>query len=165
MADGNTGSIVIKTATREDIPVLVSLIRELAEFENLLDQVRADEANMTEALFHPDSTVFGLIIYYDSVPAGYCIYFLNFSTFLARSGLYVEDLYIRPRFRRLGLGKAVFGELGRLAAKKGCGRMELAVLDWNRTAIDFYKSMGASPLDEWRLFRFSGKALEKLAEL
>ncbi|MFH1135186.1 MAG: GNAT family N-acetyltransferase [Pseudomonadota bacterium] len=163
MTAENNGPLVIKAAEVADVPVLIGLIRELAEFENLLDEVKADEETMRASLFGPGSTARALLLYYNSTPAGYCIYFRNFSTFLARPGLYVEDVYIRPQFRRLGLGRAVFGELGKLAVEQGCGRLEFAVLDWNQAAIDFYQALGAAPLSDWRLFRFSGPSLDRLA--
>ena len=131
----------------------------------MTDKVIADEETLTEWLFERKTAEVMLVVNDDGQEAGYALYFHNFSTFLGRGGLYLEDLYIRPEFRGRGYGKAAFRELARIAAERGCGRIEWMCLDWNRPSIDFYLSLGAEALSEWTTYRLSGDALKKLAEV
>ncbi|MFO7304362.1 MAG: GNAT family N-acetyltransferase [Gammaproteobacteria bacterium] len=153
----------IQPALPEDAPIILSLIRELAEFERLLDQVTATEAQLREQLFERRAAEVVLARAGTEV-AGFALFFHNFSTFLARPGLYLEDLYVRPSFRGQGCGAALLRYLARLAVERGCGRFEWSVLNWNQRAIDFYERLGAKPLDEWTTYRVSGDALVRLAQ-
>jgi len=153
----------IRPATPDDIPLVLEFIRGLAEYEKLLDQVQVTPGGLRASLFPADGAppahcVIGLV---DGVPAGFALFFYNFSTFLGRPGLYLEDLYVKPEFRGHGLGKALLVYLARVANARGCGRMEWAVLDWNEPAIAFYESLGARRLREWQLCRLTGPELEK----
>jgi GNAT superfamily N-acetyltransferase len=155
----------IRPATAADVPLILDFVRGLAEYERMLDQVEADEERLRASLFPaggraPDAhCVVGSV---DGVPAGFALYFFNYSTFLARPGLYLEDLFVKPEFRGAGLGKALLLHLAALAHERGCGRMEWAVLDWNEPAIAFYESLGARRLHEWQLCRLDGAALGRL---
>ena len=153
----------IESATPADIPEILVLIRELAEYERLLHEVVATEASLEQALFGAGSNVEAVVARADGVVAGFALYFHNFSTFLSRRGLYLEDLYVRPEHRGKGYGHALLSHLAALALDRGCGRLEWTVLDWNRRAIDFYQAMGAVPVSDWTIFRVSGDALDKLA--
>ena len=153
----------IRPATPDDIPLVLEFIRGLAEYEKLLDQAKATPDDLRASLFPADGapvahSVIGLV---DGVPAGFALFFYNFSTFLGRPGLYLEDLYVKPEFRGHGLGKALLVYLARVANARGCGRMEWAVLDWNEAAIAFYESLGARRLREWQLCRLTGPELAK----
>jgi GNAT superfamily N-acetyltransferase len=154
----------ITPAESGDTAVILSMIRELAEFERLLDQVTASEDELRAALFGERRYAEVLIARIGEEVAGFALFFHNFSTFLAKPGLYLEDLYVRPRFRGQGLGAALLKHLARLAVERKCGRLEWSVLDWNQRAIDFYKSLGAVPLSEWTMYRVTGEALNRLAE-
>ena len=165
MNQENRTAVRIEPVDEHGIPLVLEMIRELAEYENLLHQLKADEETMTASLLGDNPAARGLLLFQNDEPAGYCIYFYNFSTFWGRPGIYVEDIYVKPKFRRLGLGRAVFRKLGRLAAEKNCARLEFAVLDWNEPALEFYKSMGAEPLTEWVVHRFEGESLKGLAEM
>jgi GNAT superfamily N-acetyltransferase len=156
--------LTIRPAQQSDIPLIADLVRELAEYERLADQVVATHGDLAAALFGPSPKAHAVIVEADGVAAGFGLYFYNFSTFLGRPGLYVEDVYIRPAFRRSGLGRAVFHYLARKAAAEGCRRMEWAVLNWNEPAIRFYASLGAVPQTEWTVQRLSGAALIEFAE-
>ena len=134
--------IRIKKVERDDVPLLLNLIKELAEFEKLLDQVAATEEILAESLFGRWGSTEAVLVFRGETPAGYCIFFHNFSTFLGRPGIYVEDIYIRPEFRRSRLGSVVFRHLGGLCRERGCGRLEFSVLDWNESAIRFYRYTG-----------------------
>jgi GNAT superfamily N-acetyltransferase len=155
-------TIRIEPATPADVPVILELIRELAEFERLLDQVTATPAQLREGLFGPRPSAEVVIARSEDEVAGFALYFHNFSTFLAKPGIYLEDLYVRQKFRGQGCGEALLRHLARTAVERGCGRFEWSVLDWNQRAIDFYKSLGAVPLDEWTMYRVTGEALTKL---
>lgn len=156
-------TIRIERATERDVPVVLQMIRDLAEYERMADQVVATEASLREALFtgRPDAEV--LLAYADDRPAGFALFFHNFSTFVGRRGLYLEDLFVKPEFRGAGIGKRLLVELARIALERNCGRFEWSVLDWNEPAIGFYKKLGAVPLEEWTIFRVSGDALTRLA--
>jgi GNAT superfamily N-acetyltransferase len=156
-------TIQISPASAEDTPVILSLIRELAEFERLLDQVTATEEQLREALFARRDAEVVLARMGDEV-AGFALFFHSFSTFLGKRGLYLEDLYVRPKYRGVGCGAALLRHLAGIALDRNCGRFEWSVLDWNQRAIDFYKSLGAEPLDEWTMYRVTGPALQRLAQ-
>ena len=153
----------IRRATQQDVPVVLEFIRELAQYERLTHLLAVSERQLEAELFGADSRVEALLVRCDGMPAAFAIYFHNFSTFLGRKGLYLEDLYVRPAFRRRGYGRAMLAALARIAHERGCGRFEWSVLDWNQTAIDFYRSMGADLLEEWRICRITGEGLERLA--
>jgi len=156
----------IRAATAADTPLILDFIRGLAEYERMLDQVEATEARLHASLFPADGRapdahcVIGSV---DGVPAGFALYLFNYSTFLARPGLYLEDLFVRSEFRGAGLGKALLLHLAALAHARGCGRMEWAVLDWNEPAIGFYESLGAKRLLDWQICRLDRAALERLS--
>jgi len=155
--------IRIARAQERDVPLILELIRGLAEYERLADQVVATEAGLRDALFGAEPAAEVVIAYADDRPAGFALFFHNFSTFLGRRGLYLEDLFVKPELRRLGVGRRLLTELARIAVERGCGRFEWSVLDWNAPAIEFYKSLGAKPLDDWTTFRMTGDALNALA--
>ena len=157
-----TDGIRIKTVERGDVPLLLELIKEFADFEKLLHQVEANAEILTESLFGRWGSTEAVLVFQGETPAGYCIYFHNFSTFLGRPGIYLEDLYVRPEHRRSRLGSVIFRHLGKLCRERGCGRLEFSVLDWNEPAIRFYRALGAEKLDDWDMYRITGEALEKL---
>jgi GNAT superfamily N-acetyltransferase len=152
----------LRDAQPQDAELILGFIRELAEFERLTHECVADVALLRRSLFE-DKRAFAVMAEWDGQPAGFALYFYNFSTFLGRPGLYLEDLFVRPQFRRNGIAKAIFRFLARKAVEQGCGRMEWSVLDWNENAIAFYRSLGAVPLDEWTVQRLTGDALKNLA--
>ncbi|HWJ35036.1 MAG TPA: GNAT family N-acetyltransferase [Steroidobacteraceae bacterium] len=156
-------AIGIVPAGPADIPLILALINELAEYEQLTHHVVATEATLRQALFGARPAAEALIARVDGEPAGFALYFHNFSTFLGKHGLYLEDLFVRPAFRGLGVGKAVLVHLARLALERDCGRFEWAVLDWNRPARDFYEALGAEAKSDWINYRITGDALERLA--
>jgi GNAT superfamily N-acetyltransferase len=149
-------------ATAEDIPEILAFIRALAEYENLLDQVVATEEILRDWIFEK-SRAEVIFIRDGGRNVGFALFFHNFSTFLGRSGIYLEDLFVLPECRGMGYGKAILKELARIAVERGCGRLEWACLDWNEPSIRFYCSLGAVPLDDWTVFRVDGGALEALA--
>ena len=155
--------LTTRPATRADLPLILSLIRDLAEYERDPAAVVATEQLLDAHLFGPSPVAHSLIGSIDNSPQGFALYFFNFSTWLGRPGLYLEDLFVRPAARGHGLGKALLIHLARIAAERGCGRMEWAVLDWNEPAIGFYKSLGAKPMDEWTVYRLSTQAIRELA--
>ncbi len=156
---------MIRAALPADVPTIAALIRELAEYEHLAHEVVLDEAHLHAHLFgaRPYAEVL-LAETDDGVVAGFALFFHNFSTFLGRPGIYLEDLFVRPAARGSGLGKALLVELGRLARERDCGRIEWAVLDWNEPSIAFYRALGAEPKDEWVLYRLTGDPMHALAE-
>jgi len=158
-------AIRLRAAQPSDIPHVLAFIRELGEYEKLAHEVVADETTLAAQLFgeHPAAEV--LIAEVDGHPAGFALFFHNFSTFLGRRGLYLEDLFVRPRFRGLGLGKRLMVHLAKLAVARGCGRFEWSVLDWNEPAIRFYRSLGAIGLEEWTVQRVTGATLQALATI
>jgi GNAT superfamily N-acetyltransferase len=157
-------SLRIAPATATDTPIILSLIRELAEFERLLNEVTATEEQLRETLFGQRRSAEVVIARVADEVAGFALFFHNYSTFLAKPGIYLEDLFVRPKFRGQGTGEALLKHLAQLAVDRGCGRLEWSVLDWNQRAIDFYKALGANPLDDWTMFRVTGAALTKLAQ-
>lgn len=144
--------LTVREACAEDAALLAELIREMAAFEKLSGEVSADAATLTEQIFVKKRAEVR-ILECEGKTAGYCLYFFNFSSFLGRGGLYVEDIYLRPEYRRRGFGKSVFEWLETLARAEGCGRMEWVCLDWNSTAQEFYRRFGASAVDGWIIFR------------
>lgn len=156
--------IHITPACAADVPLILELITELAEYENLRHQVVATEAILQHALFGPRPAAEALIARVDGQAAAFALFFFNFSTFLGKHGLYLEDLFVRPAFRGLGVGRSVLKYLARLALERDCGRFEWSVLDWNRPARDFYEALGAEANVSWVPYRLAGGALSKLAE-
>ena len=154
---------VIRRATRADVPVVLELIRALAEYEKLAHLVQADEALLREQLFSDTTPAETLLCIVDGAAVGFAVYFHNFSTFMGRKGLYLEDLFVRPEQRGRGYGKALLLHVARLAHERGCGRFEWMVLDWNTPSIRFYEGFGAQCMKDWRLFRVTGDALAALA--
>ena len=159
-----TTDIHICFATREDVPLLLSLIRELAEFEKLLDQVQATEATLADELFGSRRVAEALVAEHGGKPVGFAVFFHNFSTFVGRAGLYLEDLYVKPHARGRGVGRALITYVAKIAVERRCGRFEWSVLDWNTRAVEFYRSLGAVAMDEWTVQRVTGDALKRLAE-
>jgi GNAT superfamily N-acetyltransferase len=155
-------TIRIKPASPADTPIILQLIRELAEFERLLHEVQATQEQLREQLFGARPGAEVVIARMGDEVAGFALFFHNFSTFLAKPGLYLEDLYVRQKFRGQGCGEALLRYLARTALERGCGRLEWSVLDWNVRAIDFYKSLGAVQMDQWTVHRVTGDALVKL---
>ena len=155
--------VEIRIATEDDVPLILSFIRELADFERLSHEVVATEEVLRGSLFGERTGAEVVIGYHEGTPAGFALFFHNFSTFLGRPGLYLEDLYVKPEMRGLGLGRALLVHLAGIAKERGCGRMEWSVLDWNEPAIKLYKGIGATPMDEWTVYRVTGEALEDLA--
>lgn len=155
--------IAIRPAVVADAGLILAFIRELAEYEKLSQEVVADEAGLAAQLFGERPRAEVLIAEVDGAPAGFALFFHNFSTFIGKPGLYLEDLFVRPAFRGLGLGKRLMVRLAQIAIERDCGRFEWWVLDWNTPAIDFYRRLGAVGMDEWTVQRVSGEALRALA--
>jgi GNAT superfamily N-acetyltransferase len=155
--------LAIRDARPEDAPLILELIRALADYEKLAHEVVATEDALRRALSGERPYARALIASWEGRPAGFALYFFNFSTFLARPGLYLEDLFVLPALRGHGIGKALLGELARRAIAEQCGRMEWSVLTWNQLAMRFYDRLGAKPLDDWRTYRLTGAAIEALA--
>ena len=152
----------LRSAVPADVPAILALIRELADYERLLHEVDATEADLTAALFGPHPRVFCEIAEWAGAPAGFSLWFYTFSTFRGRHGIYLEDLYVRPERRGAGIGKALIARLARRCADEGLPRLEWAVLNWNEPSIGFYRSLGARPQDDWTVYRLTGEALERL---
>jgi GNAT superfamily N-acetyltransferase len=155
MENEESGKLTIRSAVESDVPLILSFINELAEYEKLLHQVKVTEELLRESLFGAKRFVEVLIAEYNGEPAGQALFFHNFSTFIGRPGIYLEDLYVRPHLRGNGIGKALLQSLINLAKERNCGRAEWAVLDWNKPSINFYKSIGANPMNEWIIFRLT----------
>jgi GNAT superfamily N-acetyltransferase len=154
---------VIRRARPDDVPAMYRLVRDLAEYERALHEVTGTEQHLRESLFGPDPAVFAHVAEHDGRVAGFALWFLNYSTWLCRHGIYLEDLYVSPEFRGKGLGKALLAELAALCVQRGYGRLEWWVLDWNEPALGFYRSLGAVPMSEWTVHRLTGQALADLA--
>ena len=152
-------NIEFRKASPADAPLILEFIKGLAEYERLSDMVVADVDTLREWIFEKGKAEV-LFVTLDGEEAGFALYFYNFSTFLGRAGLYIEDLYVKPEYRGKGCGKALFGEITRIAALEGCGRVEWWCLDWNEPAIDFYKKFGAEAMDDWTVYRLAGDALK-----
>lgn len=158
----NIPNFKIRFATKEDNNLILTFIKELADYENLLSEVVATEEILYESLFVKKQAEV-IIGEYNNEPVGFALFFHNFSTFLGKSNLYLEDLYVRPSMRGLGAGKALLSALGKIAIDRDCGRLDWWCLDWNKSSIDFYKKMGAIPMDEWTVYRVENQALIDLA--
>lgn len=150
----------IRNATPDDAGVILSFIRDLADYEKLSDQVTATEDDLRSSLFGERTVAEVLLAQEDEVPVGFALFFHNYSTFLGKPGIYLEDLFIDPEYRNKGYGKALLVHLARLANLRGCGRFEWSVLDWNTPSIEFYRGLGARPMEEWTLFRLDGDVLK-----
>ena len=155
--------IRIRPATEEDVPLILSFIRELAGYERLSHEVSATEDLLRYHLFGERRTAEAVIGHHGDEPASFALFFHNFSTFLGRPGIYLEDLYVKPEFRGKGIGRAILVYLAGLAKERGCGRLELSVLDWNEPAIKLYSGIGAVPMDDWTVYRVTGETLDELA--
>ncbi|MCG6909704.1 MAG: GNAT family N-acetyltransferase [Deltaproteobacteria bacterium] len=156
-------NFIIREAEPDDAALILTFVRELAEYEHLSHEVVATEGLLRENLFGERRTAEVLIGEYGGDPVAFALFFHNFSTFLGRPGIYLEDLFVKPAYRGKGLGKCLLAYLGHLAIKRGCGRLEWWVLDWNTPAIDFYKSLKAVPMDAWTVFRIAGESLNELS--
>lgn len=152
----------IRNAVVTDIPLILDFIKELADYEKMLDKVVATQENLREWLFKK-KTAEALIGELDGKPVGFALFFHNFSTFLGQAGIYLEDLYVKPQARGKGFGKAFFRRLASIAVERGCGRLEWCCLDWNKPSIDFYLFMGAKPMNDWTVYRITGETLTSLA--
>ena len=157
-------SCAIRPARPGDEGLVLAFVRELAEYEKLLDSVVATQDSLRAALFGPNPRVFCDIAEADGEPAGFALWFYNYSTFQGKPGIYLEDLYVRPQFRKKGIGKALLVHLAQLAVEQGCGRYQWQVLDWNTPSIEFYESLGAKVMKEWLTMRVSGESLQRLGE-
>ncbi|MBC2004988.1 GNAT family N-acetyltransferase [Listeria booriae] len=156
------GELQFRFAAEGDVPLVLRFIKELAEYEGMLDQVAATEEALHEWLFEKEKAEV-LIGEYDGESVGFALFFHNFSTFLGRSGIYLEDLYVQPNVRGKGFGKAFLKRLAEIAVERGCGRLEWWCLDWNKPSIDFYLKMGAEAMEDWTVYRIAGETLTKLA--
>lgn len=154
----------IRPAHVEDVPVILELIRDLATYERAPNDVTATEEQLVDVLFGERPAAEVLLAFEDQSPVGFAVYFYNFSTWLGRPGLYLEDLFVKPDMRGKGYGRALLVELAKIARDRQCGRMEWAVLDWNEPAIKFYRALGAKPMDEWTVFRLTRDEIAKVAE-
>jgi|SRR6516165_3576168 GNAT superfamily N-acetyltransferase len=155
----------IRPATKDDVGLILEFIYALAEYEREPHAVKATEADLLRDGFGPEPRYRCLIAEQDSVPVGFALYFYNYSTWRGRAGIYLEDVFVKPEFRKHGIGKALLLHLAKLAVEQQCGRFEWAVLDWNKPAIDFYERLGAVRMSEWFIMRTEGDALKKMAEL
>jgi GNAT superfamily N-acetyltransferase len=160
----NERNFKIRDATIADIPIIFQLIRDLATYERAPNDVVATEKDLEEVLFSAEPAAKVVIAFENAEPVGFAVYFFNFSTWLGRPGLYLEDLFVKPEMRGRGYGRALLVHLAKIARDHNCGRIEWAVLTWNAPAIEFYKKIGAVSLDEWRVFRLTGDGIGKLAE-
>jgi GNAT superfamily N-acetyltransferase len=153
----------IERAIEQDIPAIVHLVRKLAEYEKLSHSMVSREDDFRTALFGQQRSVAALMAFADETTVGFALYFYNFSTFEGRRGIYLEDLYVEPEYRGRGIGSALLKRLAMIAKEENCGRMEWSVLTWNQPSIDFYHRLGAVTLDDWRIFRITGEALNRLS--
>ena len=152
-----------RCAERKDTALILRFIRELADYEKMLDEVVADEATLEEWIFDKQKAEV-LFAVADGREVGFALFFHNFSTFLGRAGIYLEDLYVRPEYRGRGYGRAILKKLAAVAVERGCGRLEWWCLDWNKPSIDFYLSLGAEPMSDWTVYRIAGDTLKELAK-
>ncbi len=153
----------IRFATEEDVPVILYFIKELAAYENMSEDVVATEALLKEWIFEKKKAEV-ILARAEGETVGFALFFHNFSTFLGRAGIYLEDLFVKKEYRGKGYGKALLKELAKITVERGCGRLEWSCLDWNQPSIDFYLSLGAKPMDEWTVYRLTGETLEGFAE-
>lgn len=159
----NKNNLVIREAKENDVRLLLNLIKEIAEYEKMSDEVIATEETLMESIFK-NNRANALILEFDNKEIGYCIYFYNFSTFIGRNGLYIEDIFIRKEYRGKGFGSEIFKFLAKKAKDEGLKRMEWSCLNWNEPSIKFYKSLGAIPMDEWTVYRLTEEKINELAE-
>ncbi len=155
--------LTLAIATERDVPHILTFIKALAEYERMADLVVATEDGLRATLFGPRPYAECVIARWNGEPAGFALFFHNYSTFLGRPGVYLEDLFVKPELRGKGVGRSLLQYLAKVALDRNCGRLEWSVLDWNESAIGFYKSLGAEPLEEWTIFRLKGDALARLA--
>ena len=155
--------ITLRLATIQDVPLILNFIRELAMYEKLSHEVIASEELLAKTLFGDRKIAEVIIAEYKNEPAGFALFFHNFSTFIGKPGIYLEDLFVKPELRSKGIGKLLLSYLGVLAVERDCGRIEWAVLNWNEQAINFYKKLGAEPMNEWKVYRVTGEAIAALA--
>jgi GNAT superfamily N-acetyltransferase len=155
--------LTLRPAVASDCALVLSFIRDLASYEQLMAEYQATEDKLHATLFSGKPCAECLLAFVDDAPAGFAVFYTNYSTFVAKPGLYVEDLFVKPPFRKRGVGRALLARIAALANERGCGRVEWTVLDWNEPAIDFYKTFGAAPMEDWRLCRLAGAALAKFA--
>lgn len=160
----NNGRISIRFATEEDAETLLEFIRGLAEYEKLLPEVTADAEALKNTLFKGRRVAEVIVAEYEDTPAGFALFFHNYSTFLARPGIYIEDLFVKTEMRGKGIGGGLLSFIAKLAVERDCGRVEWSALDWNEPAIRFYRNLGAKTLDEWTIFRITGVELDLLAK-
>jgi GNAT superfamily N-acetyltransferase len=153
----------LAAATESDVPLILELIKALAEYEKLAKQVQATEADLHAALFGPHPAAEVILAYAGDEPAGFALYFQTYSTFVGRPGLYLEDIFVKPEWRRKGLGRMLLARLARIAVERGYGRMEWSVLNWNEMALRVYRGVGAKPMSDWTVYRLNGDALRALA--
>ena len=165
MIETTIQGLSLRLATANDVPQILQFIQDLAEYEKLSDQVVATEEKLRTTLFGDKPFAEVVMADYQGQPAGFALFFHNYSTFLAKPGMYLEDLYVDQQLRGKGIGKALITFLAKLAVERGCGRLEWSVLDWNQPAIDFYQSLGAVMLHDWRINRVTGQTLSKMAEM
>ncbi len=163
MASAAPQLLSIRPATESDVALILRFIEKLAEYEKLLHEVVATEAALRHYLFGPRPLAEVVLAHWGAEPVGFALFFHNFSTFLARPGIYLEDLFVDPEHRGKGIGKALLIHLAKLAMQRGCGRLEWAVLNWNEPSIQFYRKLGAVPKDDWTVYRVTGDALQRLA--
>jgi GNAT superfamily N-acetyltransferase len=161
----NMQTLSIRRATREDVPLVLSFVKDLADYEKLSHMVSATEEVIADELFGPKSHTEVLLGHVGDEPVAFAVYFHNFSTFLGRRGMYLEDLFVRQAHRRRGFGRDMLLHVARIAAERNCGRFEWTVLDWNEPAIFFYEQLGATIMHEWKLVRVTGDALQKMAKM
>ena len=153
----------IEAATERDLPAIVHLVRQLARYEKLEHAMAASPDDFRQALFGAERAAYALMAFADGAPVGFALYFYTFSTFLGKRGIYLEDIFVEPEYRGRGIGSGLLKRLAMIAKEQNCGRLEWAVLTWNQPSIDFYHRLGAVTLDDWRIFRLHGEALERLA--
>ena len=155
--------LILRAATHQDVPLILNFIKRLAEYERMANEVIATEDGLRRTLFGERPFAECVIAEWDSEPAGFALFFHNYSTFLGRPGIYLEDLFVVPALRGKGVGKSLLAHLAKLAAERDCGRLEWAVLNWNDSAIKFYESLGALAQEEWKVYRLNGQALKDLS--
>src|SRR5215471_8982053 len=156
-------ALLIREASESDVLLILEFIRKIAEYERLSHAVVASEETLRKSLFGDRPAAEVLLAHWDGKPAGYAVFFHNFSTFLGRAGIYLEDIFVEPELRGKGIGKALLARVAKIAKDRECGRLEWSVLDWNKPSIDFYLSLGAKPMDEWTIFRMTEDAITRLA--
>jgi GNAT superfamily N-acetyltransferase len=157
-------NLKIRTATRDDVAIILQLIRDLATYERAPDEATATEEQLVDVLFGEKPAAEVVLAFAEDVPVGFAVFFHNFSTWLGRPGLYLEDLFVKPEARGKGYGRALLVHLAKIARDRGCGRMEWAVLNWNEPAIEFYRKLDAKPMDEWTVYRLTAHEIDALAE-